>query len=533
MGFWTALTNQPSFNASQMLQLTDGTIMVQEENGADASRHWWRLTPDKFGNYINGTWSKLADMVNSRRFYASAVLADGRVLAAGGEYSDAGSDTDKAEIYDPVTNTWTSIGNPGWGEIGDAVASLLADGQLLVGNLVDARTALYNPATNTWTVAGNMAARSNEESWTLLPDGTVLAVSCANHPNAEKYIPTLNKWVSAGSTPVELVQASSIEIGPAVLMPNGTVFYIGATGHTAIYTPPVNPADPGAWTIGPDFPQDAQGRLLKAKDAPACLLTNGNVLCVVGPCGDNANDWASPTMFFEFDGVKLIRVSDPPNATGVTYEGRLLVLSTGQVLFAAGSNAIYAYTPSGGANPAWQPVITSFPTDVQLGNTYTLQGTQLNGLSQAAMYGDDAQQATNYPLVRARNLADSTISYWRTTNHSTMGVATGTKIVSTNVTVPSTLASGAYEIVVIANGIASSPVTLTVDAGYGTAQYLLIDHYFGGGSRLWVYVGGSWHGKDIAVDALAGISEDLFEANRVDCWWSGSDLTVARGWKNL
>jgi hypothetical protein len=91
MGFWTALTNQPTFNASQMLQLTDGTIIVQEEDGNDASRHWWRLTPDKFGNYISGTWSKLADMANSRRFYASAVLADGRVLVAGGEYSDAGA----------------------------------------------------------------------------------------------------------------------------------------------------------------------------------------------------------------------------------------------------------------------------------------------------------------------------------------------------------------------------------------------------------------------------------------------------------
>jgi hypothetical protein len=295
----------------------------------------------------------------------------------------------------------------------------------------------------------------------------------------------------------------------------------------------VIPTDPGTWTAGPDFPNDAQGRLLKAKDAPACLLTNGNVLCVAGPCGDNANDWASPSMFFEFDGANLIRVSDPPNSGGVTYEGRLMVVPAGQVLFAAGSNAIYAYTPSGSPNPAWQPVITSFPTDVQLGNTYTLQGTQLNGLSQAAMYGDDAQQATNYPLVRARSLADNTISYWRTANHSTMGVATGAKIVSTNVTVPSTIAAGTYDVVVVANGIASSPVVLTVDAGYGTAQYLLIDHYFGGGSRLWAYVSGNWHGKDIAAADLAGISEDLFEANRVDCWWSGSDLTVARGWKNL
>lgn len=71
---------------------------MAHEDGNDASRHWWKLTPDKFGSYISGTWSQLADMANSSRFYASAVPADGRVLVACGEYSDAGGDTDKAEM---------------------------------------------------------------------------------------------------------------------------------------------------------------------------------------------------------------------------------------------------------------------------------------------------------------------------------------------------------------------------------------------------------------------------------------------------
>ena len=133
-GTWQPLANQPSFDASTMLLLTDGTVLCQE----NFSKNWWRLTPDAYGNYVNGTWSPLSPMHHQRLYYASAVLSDGRVFVAGGEYSDAGGDTDKAEIYDPVANTWTSIGNPGWGEIGDAAASLLADGRLLAGNLVDA-----------------------------------------------------------------------------------------------------------------------------------------------------------------------------------------------------------------------------------------------------------------------------------------------------------------------------------------------------------------------------------------------------------
>ena len=77
-----------------MLLLTDGTVMCQEEGGVK----WKKLTPDAFGNYVNGTWSDLAPMHNTRRYYASAVLRNGNVIVSGGEYSDAGSETNKTEL---------------------------------------------------------------------------------------------------------------------------------------------------------------------------------------------------------------------------------------------------------------------------------------------------------------------------------------------------------------------------------------------------------------------------------------------------
>ena len=528
MGSWTPLTIQPSFKASTMLLLTDGTVMCQ----AEGSKSWWKLSPDSGGSYVNGSWAALADMVNSRLYYASAVLADGRVLVAGGEYSDGGSDADKAEIYDPLSNAWTSIPTPGWGWIGDASACLLADGRLLLGSLTDARTAIYNPSTNTWTATGTMAARSNEETWVLLPDGSVVTVDCSNHPNAERFVPSSGAWVGAGATPIELVQASSIEIGPGVLLPTGRVFMVGATGHTALYTPPSG-GGTGTWQAGPDFPADSQGRLVKAKDAPGCLLPNGHVLCVAGPAGDGAGDWPSPTMFFEFDGVGLNRVTDPPNANTVTYEGRLLLLPTGQVLYAAGTSAIYVYTPTGYPDPAWRPTITNCPSSLLIGHTYTLQGTQLNGLSQAASYGDDAQMATNYPLVRLHNVSSGGITYCRTAHHSTMGVATGAAVVSTTFTVPAGIPAGNYELYVVANGISSDPVNVTCGPDGGTAHYMLVDKAFGGGSVLWAYAGSQWRYQYVSDADLSGIAEDVFRANRVDVWWDESDrLTLVRPWKN-
>jgi hypothetical protein len=457
-GTWTPLQNPPPFNASTMLLLTDGTVMCQESGGVN----WWRLAPDRTGSYERGTWSPLAPMHHTRLYYASAVLADGRVFVAGGEYSDAGSETNTAEIYDPVRDSWTEIPAPaGWSRVGDAPCCVLADGRLLLGNLDDQRTALFDPATGTWVDGPLKDDPSSEESWTLLPDGTVLTPECTNHPKAEKYVPALNSWVSAGQTPVDLVEASSIEIGPALLLPDGRTFHVGTTGKTALYTMPSDPADPGTWEVGPSFPSDAK-QTLGAKDAPGCLLPGGQVLCVAGPVDGVAGDYLAPTLFFEFNGKELNRAPDPSNAGNVPFVGRMLLLPTGQVLFAAGSPAIEVYTPDCAPDPSWRPVIDAAPTTVRPGVSHNLFGRRFNGMSQAVAYGDDAAMATNYPIVRLFNLTTGRVTYGRTVDHSSMGVATYDAPVSTRFTLPFDTDPGPSELQVIANGIASEAVFVEV-----------------------------------------------------------------------
>ena len=102
------------------------------------------------------------------------------------------------------------------------------------------------------------------------------------------------------------------------------------------------------------------------------------------------------------------------------------------------------------------------PKTLTHGKSYVVKGTQFNGLSQGAAYGDDAQMATNYGLVRITNAATKHVFYARTHDPSTTGVATGTTPMFTHFDVPEGIETGASSLVVVANGIPSVPVSITV-----------------------------------------------------------------------
>jgi hypothetical protein len=454
-----SLVNQPPDGAGIGLLLTDGTVIFQGGNQTD----WWKLTPDKFGSYVKGTWVQVASLPSgySPLYFASAVLADGRAVIVGGEYNFGQFVlTNLAAIYDPKADKWTSLGHPkGWAYIGESPSAVLPDGKYLVGRKLDKSAAVLDPATLKWTLVGT-AGKSDfnaEEGWTLMPDGSILTYDVKNAPHSEKYISSMAKWFTAGSTIVDLHSPHSGgciqypggcypapgEVGPGILRPDGTVFATGSysnggsgPGHTAVYHPGKKPTDPGKWTVGPDFPNGDN-----AGDSFAALLTNGRPL-VLGNSGT----------LYEFDGKNLV----PGPFAG--FGASLMVLPTGEVIV-AGSQV---YTSSGTYKAAWAPSITTYTQTVTRGSTYKISGKQFNGLSQAASFGDEDETATNYPLVRITNKTTHHVFYAKTHDHSTMAVATGNAIVSTNFDVPGKMETGASSLVVVANGIPSKAVSITV-----------------------------------------------------------------------
>ena len=465
---WAPLATQPPFNPGAMLLLTDGTVLVQDAGASNASgaSNWWRLTPDKSGSYLHGTWTQRASMPAGYAplYFASAVLPDGRLLVEGGEYINGSAVwSSLGAIYTPTSNTWKSVSPPAGmtltSGIGDAQSTVLANGRFMLSPVYIPSSGpqqLFNASTLTWTASGGGKAGGNdEESQVLLPNGKVLNVDINYTPkldNSELYDPATGRWSSAGSTKVTLFDKASSEIGPHLMRPNGTVLAVGATKNNAVYDTSTK-----LWSAGPSFPSIG-GQQYDVADGPAAVLPSGNVLIMASP-----GIYKTPSHFFLFNGTTLTRAVDPPNAASLSsYYGYMLVLPTGQIMFNSRFGDVELYTDTGKPSASWLPVVTGVPAKMGRGGSYVLSGKQLSGRSQGAGYGDDYQSATNFPVVRITNNATRHVAYARTYGHTSMSVAANAAS-STHVQIPSGIETGASTLVVVASGLASTgtPVTIT------------------------------------------------------------------------
>jgi hypothetical protein len=235
-------------------------------------------------------WSGELNMQVARQWFGSGMLADGRVYVIGGEYcSDPAnpSDAPTGETFDPQTNAWSPLNKPPAFDFvrGDCNGSGLPDGRVLIGGASTTigpstwskRTVIWDPNDDSWVEAGlefgALAATGKEdpfeeESWALLPDGSVLAPAVRDTPQAQRYVPALDQWVTCSPAPVNLAilalnGVGVYKTGAPILLPSGKVFAIGGTGQTAIFTPGANPrcsTPPTCSNVGTDTPCDSLRR---------------------------------------------------------------------------------------------------------------------------------------------------------------------------------------------------------------------------------------------------------------------------------
>jgi hypothetical protein len=450
-----------------MLLLTDGTVMVQ----GSPFDHWMRLTPDASGGYINGTWSNLASMSTQRLYFASHVLPNGNVWVLGGEYAGtplAAVWTNTGETYDTLANSWSPIAPHPESLFGDDPSMLLSSGKILAGSIFGGNSYLYDIAADSWAFAAHKVYNdsSDEEGWVKLPDGNVLTYDifksvATGGSYAERYIPSTNTWVSispsdgtaSGFIPQLSSPAVGYELGPLLRLQDGRIFVIGATGHTALYTPSQN-----TWDAGPDIIGTLNGNpaLFGADDAPAATLPNGHVL-FTADAGPTLSTLHSPTQVFDFDpdANTITQVVSPTSGLNSipAFVTRMLILPTGQALFSDSARQLFVFTPNGAPPQNLRPSIEGIK--YQGGGVFTLAGKRLNGQNAGSNYGDDVETDENYPIVSLTDKAGN-VFYARTTNWSITEVALKTFRETVDFTLPASLTEpGVYQVTAIGAGISS------------------------------------------------------------------------------
>jgi Dockerin type I domain len=472
---WTALANGAPERIGTMMLLTDGTVMAEGGGGGFVTNTWYKLTPDSNGSYANGTWASITPMGLQRLYFGSNVMQNGNVFVLGGEYSGPNGTanwTNTGEIYHSNTNTWTNVTNFPNTQFGDDPTILLPNGNILAGYLSGPQTYIYNITNNTWSATGTKSSndQSDEETWLKLPDDSILAysvfVNLGGSPGiAQRYTPSTGLWTNTGSVPVSLSSnAVGAELGPAAVLPNGKVFQVGGNSNTALYNPTTN-----TWATGPVIPGGHA-----ADDAPGVLLPNGHFLFT----GDTPL-FNQPTHVFDYDPnngpVGTITDVTPTTANGdpstlvsqlaafPSFTDRFLMLPNGQALFTVGQTSqLYVYTAPGAVVTSSTPSITSVaPVGT---NDYLLTGSAINGASQGASYGDDAEMDTNYPIVKVATTIGTTY-YARTTNWNKTGIGVTNGATSTHFALPTAISQAP---VVTASGLSAAEGQALTNITVGT-----------------------------------------------------------------
>lgn len=272
--------------------LSDGTILVV--GGYSGTRP---LDSAELYDPATETWRTTGSLNTARDEHSATLLSDGRVLVVGG-YSNRDVALNTAELYTPATGTWTELAAQMQTARYDHTASVIDGGKVLVvGGLTDApgggetttNTAeVYDPIANAWSSVGNLTTARYAHTATVLENGNVFVAGGRNGTpwlaSTEQFDPTTNTWTAMSSLSIPRSGHTATLVSGNALLLVGGLDGTGRLDTNELY-------DPGAdsWVQVPN--------LEVARNGHTATPLTGNLILVAGGSGSNGASLASVELY--------------------------------------------------------------------------------------------------------------------------------------------------------------------------------------------------------------------------------------------
>lgn len=384
---------------------------------------------------VEGSWAPTGSLDVPRLQATATLLDNGKALVAGGRTFAFNAAHKSAELYDPLTETFTGTGSMFDGRWSHT-ATKLANGKVLVaGGYTDPVTSanaqpvltgaeLYDPATGTWTPTGSMNTRRALHVAQLLPNGKVLVAggrTCDQPPptacnstfttnTAELYDPATGVWTPTAS------MNNNRTTTAAVLMSDGRVMVPAGFPTGQVTTEAYNPGA-GTWAYADtlNFPRARQG---------AMLLPDGDVLVAAGSTGV-----ATPTS--ETYDLATNTWTNAGNVAQNRFNYFFTELPNGKVLIAGGAGGATASTTA----EVYDPVTRTWSSAGTLPTAHGSSSSNGNTTRTVLLTGTPAQCGQNCGkvLLAGDNAAGAAALYTPASSFACTTTVTGTVA---NVVVP-------------------------------------------------------------------------------------------------
>ncbi len=292
---------------SSVATVTDGVVTGVALGSTTVSASLGAVSANLTVNVTANAWSQCASMERATVVTAAALLQNGKVLVVGLDES-ASTPAVGAELYDPSADAWSRTGPMLVPIRVSPTSTLLADGRVLVaggaaqggGGFVFSSAEIYKPSTNSWSATPDMPAGGGytKNAAALLPNGRVLIAGGASpdemdtYNAAELYDPVANAWATtANMSRVRFDFTLTLLQNGKVLAAGGmTPTYPGPVGFLPAPTASAETYDPTARSWTPVSPMN-----LPRSGHVATLLSNGDVLVISGDISSSATEIYHPS----------------------------------------------------------------------------------------------------------------------------------------------------------------------------------------------------------------------------------------------